>query len=163
MKTAIQFDDQIFTRQRDALMGQVVDAVNGYFTIYSIYLGHRLGLYAALSNGDRLTSKQLAFRTNTHERYVREWLEQQAMIGILFVADEKATAQKRRYYLPSGHAEVLLNRESFNYLAPLAQAVVGVARPRGGRTSQPFLRLHIGDGGYDCFSSKPGEGWVYRG
>jgi 2-polyprenyl-3-methyl-5-hydroxy-6-metoxy-1,4-benzoquinol methylase len=129
MKTAIQFDNQIFTRQRDAFMGQIVDAVNGYFTIYSIYLGHRLGLYAALLDGDSLTSKQLAFRTNTHERYVREWLEQQAMIGTLSVADENATVQKRRYYLPPSHAEVLVNRESFNYLAPLAQAAVGAARP----------------------------------
>ena len=129
MKTATQFDDQIFTRQRDAFMGQMIDAVNGYFKICSIYLGHRLGLYAALLDGDRLTSKELALRTDTHERYVREWLEQQAMAGILTVEDEKAAALKRRYYLPSSHAEVLVNRESLNYLAPLAQAVVGAARP----------------------------------
>ena len=129
MSTAIQFEDQTHNGRRDAFMEQIVDAVNGYFKVYTIYLGNRLGLYAALVHGQALTSSELAVRTATEERYVREWLEQQAVTGILEVADETAPALDRRYRLPSGHAEVLLNRESVCYLAPLAQAAVGVARP----------------------------------
>ena len=129
MSTAIQFDDQIQARRRDAFMEQMVDAVNGYFKVYTIYLGNRLGLYAALANRQALTSRELAGRTGADERYVREWLEQQAVLGILDVQNEKVPAGERRYQLPPGHAEVLLHHESVNYLAPLAQAAVGVARP----------------------------------
>jgi 2-polyprenyl-3-methyl-5-hydroxy-6-metoxy-1,4-benzoquinol methylase len=129
MSTAIQYDVQVHDRLRDAFMEQIVNAVNGYFKVYTIYLGSRLGLYTALAHGQALTSRELAVRTAADERYVREWLEQQAVTGILEVEDETASALERRYRLPSGHAEVLLDRESVNYLAPLAQAAVGVARP----------------------------------
>jgi 2-polyprenyl-3-methyl-5-hydroxy-6-metoxy-1,4-benzoquinol methylase len=129
MNTAIPFDDQTHSSRRDAFMERIVNAVNGYFNVYTLYLGSRLGLYAALAHGQALTSRELAERTGTDERYVREWLEQQAVVGILEVEDERASAHERRYRLPSHHAEVLLDRESVYYLAPLAQAVVGVARP----------------------------------
>ena len=129
MNTAIQIDTQCHDRQRDAFMEQLVDAVNGFFKVYSLYLGNRLGLYRALAGQQALTSSELAARTGSAERYVREWLEQQAVAGILEVVDEKAPAHERRYCLPSGIAEVLLDRESVNYIAPLSQAVVGVARP----------------------------------
>jgi SAM-dependent methyltransferase len=62
---------------------------------------------------------------------VREWLEQQTVAGILEVEDASVQALDRRFRLPSGHAEVLVERESMNYLAPLAQLAVGVTRPLG--------------------------------
>ncbi|AOY58797.1 MULTISPECIES: class I SAM-dependent methyltransferase [Desulfococcus] len=129
MNRAIRINEQRHARRRDAFIEALVGAANGYFKIYSIYLGHRLGLYRGLADLEALTSGELAARTGTHERYVREWLEQQAVAGILEVADETAPTLERRYRLPSGHAEVLIDRESVNYLAPLAQAAVGVARP----------------------------------
>ena len=67
--------------------------------------------------------------TNTHERYAREWLEQQTVAAILEVEDEQAEALTRRYRLPTGHREVLVERESLNYLAPLAQITVGAVYP----------------------------------
>jgi 2-polyprenyl-3-methyl-5-hydroxy-6-metoxy-1,4-benzoquinol methylase len=56
-------------------------------------------------------------------------LEQQTVIGTLRVDDPRAAPHERRYYLPAGHAEVLLERDSPNYLAPLAQLMVGTVRP----------------------------------
>ncbi|MFZ0134484.1 MAG: SAM-dependent methyltransferase, partial [Desulfobacterales bacterium] len=130
MNTLIQTREHGNDHQRDAFMGQVLDSVNGFFTVYTIYLGIRMGLYRSLSGRQQaLTSRELAARTDTSERYVREWLEEQAVAGILDVDDEKASAQERRYSLPSGHAEVLADRESTNYLAPLARAAVGVVHP----------------------------------
>lgn len=129
MKTAIQIDEQIHARQRDAFAEEMIDAVNGYFKVNTIYLGHRLGLYAALADRPAQTSGELAALTGIDERYAREWLEQQAVVGILDVENGKADARKRRYGLPSGHAEVLVDRESLTYLAPLAQAAVGVGQP----------------------------------
>ncbi len=46
------------------------------------------GLYRALAEGGPATSAELASRTGTHERYIREWLEQQTVAGILEVEDE---------------------------------------------------------------------------
>lgn len=129
MSTLIQIDTHKDDQQREAFMAQMLDSVNGYFKVYTIYLGARMGLYRALSDGQALTSRELAARTDTSERYVREWLEEQAMAGIATVIDAKASAKRRRYSLPAGHAEVLTDRESVSYLAPLAQAAVGVARP----------------------------------
>jgi 2-polyprenyl-3-methyl-5-hydroxy-6-metoxy-1,4-benzoquinol methylase len=129
MSTVIQIDTHKEAQQRDAFMAQMLDSVNGYFTVVTIYLGVRMGFYRALSNGQALTSRELAARTDTSERYVREWLEEQTLAGILVVDDEAAAAQQRRYSLPAGHAEVLTDRDSVSYLAPLAQAAVGVARP----------------------------------
>ena len=50
----------------------------GALELYTIYLGERLGLYRALHEGGSATSGELAVRTGTNERYVREWLEHHA-------------------------------------------------------------------------------------
>ena len=46
-----------------------------------IAVGEQLGLYKAMGSGERMTSAELAKRTNTAERYVREWLNAQAASG----------------------------------------------------------------------------------
>jgi SAM-dependent methyltransferase len=101
----------------------------GMFDLYTTYLGDRLGLYRALETAGPCTSAELAAQTGTSERYVREWLEQQTVIGTLRVDDAGAAASDRRYQLPAGHAEVLVDRDSLNYLAPLAQLMVGTVSP----------------------------------
>ena len=53
-------------------------ATLGYFDVLTTYLGQKLGLYQALAQDGPLCAGQLAARTATHPRYVREWLEQQA-------------------------------------------------------------------------------------
>ena len=115
--------------QRDAFIERMLRATSGLFDIFTIYIGDRLGYYQALTEQPWLTSTQLAAATQTHERYAREWLEQQTVAGILTVADETQDALARRYCLPAGHQEVLTARESLNYLAPLAQIAVGAVYP----------------------------------
>jgi 2-polyprenyl-3-methyl-5-hydroxy-6-metoxy-1,4-benzoquinol methylase len=114
---------------RDALAERLMRAAAGLFDIYTTYIGHRLGLYQALAESAPTTSHELAGRTGTHERYVREWLEQQLVVGTLEVDDPSAAPAERRYLLPHGHAEVLVDRDSPSYLAPLAQLLVGTVRP----------------------------------
>jgi SAM-dependent methyltransferase len=117
------------TRQRDAFVERMLASTAGTFDIFTIYLGDRLGFYQTLADKGALTSADLATYTETHERYVREWLEQQTVAGILIVDDENADARGRKYRLPAGHAEVLVERDSLNFLTPLAQMVVGAVRP----------------------------------
>jgi SAM-dependent methyltransferase len=98
----------------------------GAIETLTVYLGDRLGWYAALADGPR-TAGQLAAATGTDERYAREWLEQQAVIGYL-TTDPSLPADERRYTLPAGLAEVLSDTHSLVFLAPLARMVVAAAQ-----------------------------------
>ena len=116
-------------QQRDAFMGRLLGNLTGAFALFSVYLGDQLGWYRALADGRAHTAAELAGRTETNERYAREWLEQQVVAGILAVEEAAAPAHARRFYLPPGHVEPLTDRDSLNYLAPLAQLFAGAVRP----------------------------------
>jgi SAM-dependent methyltransferase len=115
--------------RRDALVERLFEATLGAFDLVTIYLGDRLGLYRVLAEHGPSTPDELARAAGIHERYAREWLEQQAMSGILEVDDPDAEAADRRYTLPEGHQEPLLSESSLNYIAPMAQAFVACVRP----------------------------------
>jgi 2-polyprenyl-3-methyl-5-hydroxy-6-metoxy-1,4-benzoquinol methylase len=129
MNTTSQIDDEIFARERDAFVERMLQSTAGTFDMFAIYLGERLGFYKALAGNGWLTSDELALQTGTHERYVREWLEQQTVVGVLEVEDASSEAKARRFRLPAAHAEVLVERDSLNYLAPLARLMAGVVHP----------------------------------
>jgi 2-polyprenyl-3-methyl-5-hydroxy-6-metoxy-1,4-benzoquinol methylase len=97
----------------------------GMVEMLTIHLGDRLGWYHALAAAPA-TAKQLATATSTHERYAREWLEQQAVFGIL-ETDGSAKASDRVYSLPPGAREALTQSASLSYLAPLARALSAAA------------------------------------
>jgi 2-polyprenyl-3-methyl-5-hydroxy-6-metoxy-1,4-benzoquinol methylase len=118
--------------RRDAFVGSLFQAFVEGGTLVTIYLGDRLGLYRTLSEFGPLTPGELAAHAGTNERYTREWLEQQAVSGILEVEDAQAEASTRRYHLLPGHAEVLLASDSLNYLTPLARITVGGAQLMAG-------------------------------
>jgi SAM-dependent methyltransferase len=122
--TTAKADREDVAQSRDAFVGRVFSSVLATYDLLSIYVGDRLGLYAAL---DRRTSsaKELAHETGTDERYIREWLEQQAVTGILQTDDAKSGPHDRTYRLPPGHREVLLDKDSPNYLAALARFSAG--------------------------------------
>src|SRR5215207_11645495 len=117
-------------QRRDALVERIFASSIGFMEILSIYVGDRLGFYRApADNAAGATASELADATGTHERYTREWLEQQAVAGILEVDDADAQPEERRYRLPEGHDEVLLERDSLYYAAPLPQQMVSITRP----------------------------------
>jgi SAM-dependent methyltransferase len=115
--------------QRDALVGRLFESAIAALDIFSIYIGDRLGLYQALADAGPTTSTELAAATGTSERYVREWLEQQAATGILAVDDPTAAPTERRFALPDAYREVFLDPESLNYMASMLRLVVGAASP----------------------------------
>jgi SAM-dependent methyltransferase len=115
--------------RRDALVGRLFDGSIAALDVIAVYLGDRLGLYRALSERGPSTSAELADATGLAERYVREWLEQQASSEILEVEDPGADAGERRYSLPEGHDEALLDEESLNFVAPIGQVLIACVRP----------------------------------
>jgi 2-polyprenyl-3-methyl-5-hydroxy-6-metoxy-1,4-benzoquinol methylase len=112
---------------RDALAERLFAATLGAFDLLAIQLANRLGLYAALADGRPRTPRQLAADAGIHPRYAREWLEHQAVGGLLEVDDPSAGADERRYRLPTGHAEVLTDPTSLATMAPMASFVVAAA------------------------------------
>jgi SAM-dependent methyltransferase len=120
---------EVIAEQRDRFIERLLTSTAGVFDLFTIYIGNKLGYYEALRENGPTTYKQLARATGTHERYVREWLEQQTVTGILEVENPESTARERKFTLPAGHSEVLTEKDSLNYLAPLAQIVVGATRP----------------------------------
>jgi 2-polyprenyl-3-methyl-5-hydroxy-6-metoxy-1,4-benzoquinol methylase len=115
--------------QRDALVERIFAATIESFDLFHMYLGERLRLYRALTDAGGATAPELAAGAGIAERYAREWLEQQAVAGILEVtADPDGDGAARRYRLPAGHAEVLLDGDSLSYMAPLTLGVASLAR-----------------------------------
>ena len=134
---------------QDELAERLFAAGLGMFDLMAIYLGDRLGYYAALRDRGPMTPPELAGATRTHVRYAREWLEQQAASAILDVDDPTASEDARRYVLSEEHAEVLTDPESPYSMAPFARSLVAVAR-----ATAPLL---------DAFRSGGGVGWEAYG
>jgi 2-polyprenyl-3-methyl-5-hydroxy-6-metoxy-1,4-benzoquinol methylase len=112
--------------RRDALVQRLFASAIGAFDLFSVYLGDVLGLYRTLAERGPLTSAELADAAGVQERYAREWLEQQAASELLEVDQD---AETRRFRLPVGHDEALLDVSSLNYIAPMARAIVASIRP----------------------------------
>lgn len=108
-------------QRREELAKRLFQTCLAALDIWAVYIGHHLGYYAALASQGPLTSSELAAATGTHERYAREWLEQQAVTGLLAVDDPAADSFGRRYTLEPGHAEVLLDTDSLHYRVPFVR------------------------------------------
>jgi 2-polyprenyl-3-methyl-5-hydroxy-6-metoxy-1,4-benzoquinol methylase len=94
----------------------------------NVELGVRLGLYEALAGAGPVTAAQLARRAGIAARYAREWLEQQAVAGVVEVDDPARAADERQFRLPNAHAHVLLDDDSEACMKPCAAVVPWVAK-----------------------------------
>jgi ubiquinone/menaquinone biosynthesis C-methylase UbiE len=106
----------------DTFADEVFGATLGYFRILSMYLGLRLGLYEALRDGE-LTADQVAEGAGIDPRYAREWLEQQATIGVL---EADVTRDPPAFRLPDDAADSLLNPDSLSYLGATIRQVASL-------------------------------------
>jgi 2-polyprenyl-3-methyl-5-hydroxy-6-metoxy-1,4-benzoquinol methylase len=113
-------------QERDSLVERLAGANLGAMELASAYLGARLGLYEALATSDALTPADLAVRAGIHERYAREWLEQQAVAAIVTVDDPAEDPFARRYRLSPAHAEVLTDADSLSYFVPFLRGAVAM-------------------------------------
>lgn len=88
-----------------------------------VLVGDELGLYEALADAGPLTSAELAERTDTAERYVREWLPSQAAGG--YVTYDPATD---RYSLTPEQAAVLADEDSPAFMVGNFEVALSAAR-----------------------------------
>ena len=111
---------------RDAFVERLFGSALGTMDVFTVYLGDRLGLYRALAQHGSLTPGELAQRAGINARYAREWLEQQAATGILDVDDEAKPELERRFTLPPGHAEALIDPESPFAMAAMCRSLAAL-------------------------------------
>jgi 2-polyprenyl-3-methyl-5-hydroxy-6-metoxy-1,4-benzoquinol methylase len=132
-----------------AFAGRMFAAAGGGLELLTVYLGERLGFYRALADRGALTPAELADATGTQERYAREWLEAQAVCGILEVDGE------HRFTLPPEHAIALLEREGLAYVAPLGRLL-----PSLSGALRPLMDAFRNGGGvpYECYGAEFREG-----
>jgi 2-polyprenyl-3-methyl-5-hydroxy-6-metoxy-1,4-benzoquinol methylase len=119
---------------------RVVDEIGAALNVPMTVIGDRLGLYRAMADGAPVTPAELAERTGTHERYVREWLAGQAAGG--YVTHDPDTGT---YSLPPEHAAVLADEQSPFY--------------QGGLFQSTSAAIHAQDDVTERFRSGDGFGW----
>jgi SAM-dependent methyltransferase len=92
-------------------LGKVVGDFGAALSSTLVYIGQKLGLYQAMANAGPVTPAELAERTGTNERYVREWLINQAAGGYVEYAPESG-----RYSLPPEQTVALTDESSPFYV-----------------------------------------------
>ena len=112
----------------EELAGNLFAACLATMELANVELGLRLGLYEALAGAGPVTPGQLAASAGIAERYAQEWLEQQAVAGIVDVEDTSAAPAARRFTLSNAHAHVLLDDDSEACMKPCAGVVPWVGK-----------------------------------
>jgi 2-polyprenyl-3-methyl-5-hydroxy-6-metoxy-1,4-benzoquinol methylase len=110
-----------------ALADRVFASLLGALDVLTIHIGDQLGLYDVLHRRGPLDVAEVAAASGTHPRYAREWLEQQAVAGLIDVLDPALPADERRYALSDAHAAVLCDPDSLAYTTPFARMVAAAA------------------------------------
>lgn len=105
------------------LADRVFDGILGTYDTWAIYVGDKLGFYREMRDGAPLVAEELAQKTAVNARYVREWLEQQAVTGFVTCDNPAAPANERLYRLDAAGAEVFSDVLSVNFLAPFVRLV----------------------------------------
>jgi len=114
---------QIDQAKLEKFMGQALGELGAGMNAALVIIGDKLGLYKAMAGAGPMSSTQLAEKTSTNERYVREWLNAQAAGG--FVTYNAATA---RFTLPDEQAFALAVEDSPAYLPGAYQIIASVLK-----------------------------------
>src|SRR2546430_12015599 len=99
---------------------RAVDEVGATLNAALVVMGDKLGLYRVLAGNGGLTPAELAERTGTAERYVREWLNAQAAGGYVEYDPDSG-----RYTLPPEQTVALTDSSSPAYLPGFFQLALG--------------------------------------
>ena len=111
---------QLDPTKLEAFVFRAVDEIGATLNTAMVVIGDKLGLYRAMADAGPLSPEELAQRTDTAERYVREWLNNQAAGG--YVEYDPASG---RYSLPPEQANALTDESSPAYLPGFFQIALG--------------------------------------
>ena len=140
MTTTTQTTPALDEEKVGAFVGQVVGELGATLNAALVVIGDQLGLYKAMDGAGPITPGELAERTGTSERYIREWLNAQAAGGYV-----EYDARERRYTLPPEHAVALVHEDSPYFMPGAFQLMTASVR------DEPKIR--------EAFKSGAGVGW----
>ncbi|GAB5535985.1 MAG: class I SAM-dependent methyltransferase [Rubricoccaceae bacterium] len=106
-----------------ALLGQAATDVGATFFAPLAVIGQELGLYQMLASDAPMTSNELASRTNTSERYIREWLRANAAGGYVTY-----DAETDRYTMTTEQALLLANPDSPAFVGGFFRTALAATR-----------------------------------
>ena len=138
---------EINQQKAEAFAERMIGTLNEGAIAVMTSIGHRTGLFDAMSRLPYSTSEEIAAAANLNERYVREWLGAMVVGGIV-----EHDPEGGRYYLPPEHAAFLTRAASPDNIAVTAQfislmgavedEIVEVFRHGGGVPYSYFPRFH---------------------
>jgi SAM-dependent methyltransferase len=105
----------------EAFMGQAVTDMGAIISAPLMMIGEKLGLYKAMAGAGPLTSAEVAERSGAAERYVREWLRNQAAGGYVTY-----DPQTDRYTLPNEQALALADEDSPFYILGVYDSIASL-------------------------------------
>jgi SAM-dependent methyltransferase len=105
----------------EAFMGQAVTDMGAIISAPLMVIGEKLGLYKAMAGAGPLSSQEVAERSGAAERYVREWLGNQAAGGYVTYDPESD-----RYTLPDEHALALADEDSPFYILGVYDSIASI-------------------------------------
>ncbi|WP_316816747.1 class I SAM-dependent methyltransferase [Pedobacter nyackensis] len=139
---------EIDVQKVEAFLGRVITDFGAALGVSLAFIGDKLGLYKAMAHAGPLSSEEVAERSGTSERYVREWLINQAAGGYI-----EYDAKARKYILPDEHAVALTDEESPFYVAGGFQIINGLTKAED-RIKSNFLKgggMKWGEHHHDLF------------
>jgi SAM-dependent methyltransferase len=104
-----------------AFMGQAVTDMGAVISAPLMMIGEKLGLYKAMAHAGPLSSQEVAERAGAGERYVREWLANQAAGGYVTYDPESD-----RYTLPDEQALALADEDSPFYILGVYDSIASL-------------------------------------
>src|SRR3954453_10278227 len=110
-------------RKLEQFMGQFVQDMGAAATAPLVVIGDKLGLYKAMADGEPVTPGELAARTGCRERYLREWLCQQAASGYV-----EYDAAGGAFRLPPEQALALAHDDSPAFIPGAFQLVAAIVK-----------------------------------
>lgn len=116
-------DVAIDPEKLNEFLGRALVDFGATFHAALVRIGDKLGLYKALAAGGPQTSAELAQRSGTKERYVREWLSAQAAGG--YVSYEPATG---KFYLSEEQAFAMADETSPAFMPGAFQVALAAVK-----------------------------------
>jgi 2-polyprenyl-3-methyl-5-hydroxy-6-metoxy-1,4-benzoquinol methylase len=123
--TAVE-DSPAATEAAEALVGRLFNAALGAAELFTIQLGTAHGLYRALDEAGAATAVQLADATGVELRYLVEWLQAQAISGLLTI--DGADVWTATFALAPGVREALIDETNPLYAGGMSAIPVAVGR-----------------------------------
>ncbi|MDQ6732291.1 MAG: methyltransferase domain-containing protein [Actinomycetota bacterium] len=124
----------------EAFMGRFVQDLGAALSVATVMIGDKLGLYKAMAGGEPVAPAELAQRTGTDERYVREWLASQAASGYVTYDPDS-----ERFALPPEQALALAQDDSPAFIPGAFQLAAALIK------DEPTIT--------EAFRSGDGVGW----